>query len=76
MNQILEILQEIRPDVDYQSSTDFIDDNLLDSFDVMALVAELEEKYDIQISLNEVIPENFLNIETIANLVHRCGGEV
>ena len=76
MNQVLEILQELRPDSDFEASTDFIADYLLDSFDIMSLTSELEEKYGIQIQTNDIVPENYISIEAIANLVHKSGGAV
>ena len=74
MKCILEILQEIRPDCDFYASIDFIGDGLIDSLDVMTLTAELEEKYKIKIPVSDIIPENYLNIEAISNLIRKCGG--
>ena len=76
MSKILEILQEIRPDSDFQASTDYINDNLLDSLDIMSLIAELEEQYRIKIQVSDIIPENYQNIETIADLIRKSGGTV
>jgi acyl carrier protein len=74
MNQILEILQNIRPDSNFQVSSDFIGDYLLDSFDIITLTAELEEKYKIKIQTDDIVPENYQNTESIANLICKCGG--
>jgi acyl carrier protein len=76
MNQILELLQELRPDSDFSSSEDFITDYLLDSFDIITLTAELEETYGIQIQTDDIVPENYQSVEAIANLVLKCGGTV
>jgi acyl carrier protein len=74
MKQILELLQEIRPDVDFTASSDFIEDYLLDSFDIMTLTTGLEETYNMQVPTSEIIPENYQSLETIAELVRKCGG--
>jgi acyl carrier protein len=75
-NHILEILQEIRPDVDFMSSSDFIEDYLLDSFDIIKLTSDLEKKYEIKIPTKEILPENYQSVEVITNLIRKCGGTV
>jgi acyl carrier protein len=76
MNRILELLQDLRPDADFLSSGDFVKEVLLDSFDIMTLVAQLENEYTISISIENVVPENFKSIEAIVNLVRKSGGNV
>ena len=76
MNEIIKILQEIRPDSDFQASESFIDDYLLDSFDIITLTSELEDTYNIQIPTSSIVPENFQSIEAIADLVRNHGGAV
>lgn len=76
MEQILTILQELRPDSDFVVSTDFIEDYLLDSFDIISLTTELEEKYNIQIKTDDIIPENYQSVEAIAGLIRKCGGTI
>lgn len=76
MEQIYEMLAELRPEFDYRASNDFIEDGLLDSFDVVTLVTDLEEKYDILIDALEIVPENFKSVEAIATLVTKSGGMV
>jgi len=74
MEQILEMLQEIRPDSDFLTSIDFIEDYLLDSFDIMTLTSSLEEKYSIVIKTEDIVPEHYQSVEAISNLVKMCGG--
>jgi len=74
MNIIYEILAELRPEFDYRNSKDFIQDGLLDSFDIISLVSELEEKYDILIDALDIVPENFCSVEAIASMVRKNGG--
>jgi acyl carrier protein len=76
MKQLLELLQEIRPDVDFTASADFIEDYLLDSFDIMTLTTELEDMFNIQVPTSEIVPESYQSLETIAELVRRCGGAI
>lgn len=68
-DRILAILQEARPESDFASSTNFIADSLLDSFDMVVLIGELEDQFEITIDGTEVIPENFVSIEAIARLI-------
>jgi acyl carrier protein len=73
MNEVLELLKEIRPESDFAQSKDFLNDGLLDSFDVVTLVAALDNKYNISIEGIEIIPENFSNIEQISALLIKHG---
>lgn len=76
MDKIIKILEEIRPEFDFQSSNDYIRDGMLDSFDIVTLVSMLEEIFGISIGGTEIIPDNFKNIKTIRKLVLKCGGNV
>ncbi len=73
MDTILEILNNVRPDADFAGSNNFIDDGFLDSFDVVALVTELDEKFGISIDGLDIVPENFQNIESIKSLLAKKG---
>lgn len=72
---ILEALKRVNEDVDFESSEDFIEDGLLDSFDIVTLVEELEDEFSIEISGTDIVPENFVNLDAIAELVQRCEEE-
>ena len=73
MTQIETILQEIRPEYDFTESQDFIADQMLDSFDVVSLVSELDKRYAIAIDGADIVPENFRNLEAIAKLLAKYG---
>ena len=76
METILQILSGLRPEFDFSLSRDFIDDGYLDSFDIVALVSELEETCHVVIDGLDILPENFCTLETIAALVRKSGGTV
>lgn len=69
MEKLLEILKGIRPDVDFENETSLIDDGILDSFDVVSIISELDDAFDVQIRITELDPENFNSAESIWNLV-------
>ena len=71
--KILAILEEIRPEFDYTESSDFIEDGYLDSFDMVTLVASLEDKFGIVIYGIDIVPENFNSLESIAKLLEKSG---
>lgn len=74
MNEkILEILHEIRPEFDFESSDDFVGDGYLDSFDVVTIVAEIEKSFDVIIDGMDILPENFSSVENISRLIKRSG---
>ena len=65
MNRLPDILKGVRPEYDFSTSQDFINDGLLDSLDIVNLVVALEEEYGISIDGEDVTPENFKNLETL-----------
>ncbi len=69
MEKLLEILEGIRSDVDFRNETALIDDGILDSFDVVSIISELDDAYDVQIRITELDPENFNSAESIWNLI-------
>ncbi|MDR0915715.1 MAG: acyl carrier protein [Oscillospiraceae bacterium] len=69
MEKILQILRELRPDVDFESARDLVDGGILDSFDIVALVTELNDAFGVEIGVLDLTPENFASVETIAELV-------
>lgn len=74
MDKIFEILNEIRPEFDFRASKDFIGDGMLDSLDIVALISELEECFNIQIDALDILPENFNSVEAIAGVIKKNGG--
>lgn len=75
-NRIMKILMDIKPECNFSGSSDFITEELLDSFDIVALVSELEETFHVLIDGMDILPENFCNLEAIAALVCKSGGNV
>ena len=65
----MEILKDIRPDVDFENETSLIDDGILDSFDVVSIISELDNEFGVQVRITELDPENFNSAEAIWNLV-------
>jgi len=76
MNVLVEILKSIRPEFDFTVSTDFLADGMLDSFDMITLVATLDKTYSISIEGVDITPEHFKNLATIARLLKKYGVEV
>lgn len=73
MNSLLVILSQVRPECEFTSSNDFFGDGLLDSFDLLVLVSEIEKYYKTHIDGLDIIPENFQSIDAIRNLLERMG---
>ena len=69
MEELKQILEEIRPDIDFETATDLIDDGVLDSFDIISIVGELNMAYDIEINVEDLLPENFNTMAAIYELV-------
>jgi acyl carrier protein len=69
MDTVLEILKEIHPGIDYETETALIDDGLLDSFNVIAIVTELNSRFGIKISISDLVAQNFNSMQAIHALV-------
>lgn len=67
--ELMEILAELRPDVEFEAETKLIDDGVLDSFDIVSLVGELNDAFDIEINVEHLMPENFNNVEAMLQLI-------
>lgn len=75
MNELLAILEEIKPGVDFETCDTLIDDGYLDSFDILSIVSELSEAFNVEISPVDIIPENFNSAETLWEMVKRLGDD-
>lgn len=71
MEKLNELLKGIRPDVDFENETALIDDGILDSFDVVSIISEIDDVFGVQIRINELDPENFNSVESIGNLIQK-----
>ena len=75
MEQLLEILTDIQPDVDFENEKHLIDDHLLDSLSIISLIAELEDAFDVTIPAVEIIPDNFNSADAMLEMLLRLQDE-
>ncbi|MCL2404067.1 MAG: phosphopantetheine-binding protein [Defluviitaleaceae bacterium] len=75
MCELLKILQEMHPEVDYATHQALVDEKVLDSFDIITLVAEINDRMDIAIPAEELIPENFNSYASLLALVEKLEEE-
>jgi len=73
--RLLKILSELRPEVDFTSETALVDDGILDSFDMVALVTEINDEFDVRIGIENLVPENFNSVDSIIELIERLQEE-
>lgn len=71
MERLIEILEEIQPEVDYESCTTLIDDHYLDSLAILSLVAEIEDEFDVMIPTVFIVPENFNSAQAIWSMIQK-----
>ena len=71
MTKLMKILYEINPDIDFETEDALIDGGILDSFDIVTLVTEIDDAYGVQIPAEELIPENFNSAMAIFALIQR-----
>lgn len=75
MEKLIEILEDIQPDADYENCTTLIDDGILESFAILSIVGKLEDEFDISITPAEIIPENFNSAAALWAMVQRLQNE-
>jgi acyl carrier protein len=75
MEELLTILENLKPGVDFAAQTDLIEDHILDSMSVVMLVGELNDEFDIEITPVDVVPENFKTVDAIYAMIQRLSDD-
>ena len=75
MNELIEILENLHPEVEFDTCTTLIDDKILDSFDIITIISEINEEFDVVIPAEEIVPENFNSAQALYELVTRLADE-
>ena len=75
MEKLLEILRDLHPDVDYENEEHLIDDAILDSLDIVSLIAEISDTFDVTITAKDIIPDNFNSVKAMYELIERLENE-
>ena len=75
MEELIEILEDINPDVEYKTCTDLISGGYITSFEIVVLVSEIAETFNVKIPAEQIIPENFESVESIYALIQKLPGE-
>ncbi len=75
MEELLTLLHDILPKIDFENGKDLVDDGVLDSLDVVSIISEISSVYDIEIPSDEIVPENFNSAEAILALIERLRDE-
>ena len=75
MNELIEILTNLHPEVDFDTCETLIDDKILDSFDIISIISEINEEFDVVIPAEEIIPENFNSAQALHELITRLADE-
>lgn len=71
MDKLLEILSEVRPDVDFKNETKLIDNGILDSLNIMEIIAEISDEFDMELSPADIVPANFNSAESLWAMIQR-----
>ena len=75
MEQLIKILEELNPGVDYENVENLIDGRYLDSLTILSLVSEIEEEFDVEIPTVEIIPANFNSVKKMYELIEKLRDE-
>lgn len=75
MEELMEILSNLHPDIDFETEERLVDDKILDSFDIVSLIAEINEAYDIAITAKDILPENFNSAKSLYALIQKLEEE-
>ncbi|MBQ1194227.1 MAG: acyl carrier protein [Lachnospiraceae bacterium] len=71
MEALIEILNELHPEVDFATATGLIDNKVLDSFDIVTIISEVNDEFDVMIPADEIVPENFNSAQSLYSLIER-----
>lgn len=74
MDELLDILEDVKPEVDFEKETGLIDNSILDSFDIVQIVMKLNEAFDIEIGAEDIIPANFNSAQAMWAMVQKLQG--
>lgn len=75
MEDLLRILSDLHPDVDFEMEEHLVDDMILDSFDIVSLITEISDQFDVTITAKDIIPENFNSAQALYELIQRLEDE-
>lgn len=75
MEELLEILRDMHPDVDFATEEHLIDNGILDSLDIVSLISEISENFDVTITAKDIVPENFNSAQALYDLIRRLEDE-
>ena len=73
--QLLDLLRDLHPDIDFETAEGLIDNKILTSFDVVSIVAELSETYDVELGAVDIVPQNFNSAQALFALIQRLEEE-
>ncbi len=75
MGKLIEILSDLHPDIDFETEEGLVDNGILDSLDIVTLITEINDKFDVSIPAEEIIPENFNSAEALYALIEKLDEE-
>ncbi len=75
MEELMELLEGIRPDIDFEKEKALVTDRLLESFDIINLVSEINDEFDVKIKPADLVPENFDSVEAMWEMIERLQDE-
>ena len=75
MEALLKSLTNLHPEVDFETSTDLVDGKIIDSFDIVSIISEINDEYDVVIPAEEIVPDNFNSAQALYELIVRLEDE-
>ena len=69
MDELLRIMSEVRPNIDFETEDKLIDNEILDSLDIVAIVTDVNDEFDVEINVNDLLPENFNSAKALYELI-------
>lgn len=75
MKDLLDLLQSVRSDIDFEKEEKLVDDGLLDSFDIVSIISEVSDRFGVDIGVDDISPENFNSMEKLNALIERLKNE-
>lgn len=71
MERLLDILNELKPGVDFESQPKIVDDGILDSLTIARLIGMIEDEFDVEFEVTDLVPENFNTVSAMMDMINR-----
>ena len=75
LDHMIELLEDVKGNVDYENCTKLVDDRVLDSFDILSIISSINDEFDVSVPAKDIVPDNFNSAQAMLDMVRRLVDE-